>query len=212
MANVPSRGRNVVVIPPGVDIAQFHPRKGERPVAGRVIAVGTLLDRKRYDDLIRAISRVQQAYPLTHLVLVGSGPQEASLKLLANQLGISPSVSFAGSVPRAELVNLLHSAEVFCHPAELDTFPLAVLEAMASGIPTVVSSAGALPEIVGSAGLVHEVGNEADLARQLAQLVSSERFRQELGMAARARVLERFTWQAMSDAYLDLYRRTALTA
>jgi len=209
-ANVTVKTPNVVVIPPGVDVQQFVPRSSVQPAAGRVIAVGKLLGRKRYDDLIRAISLVQRAYPTTHLVLVGSGPQETSLRLLANQLGIGSSITFAGSVPRAELLKLLHSAEVFCHPAELDTFPLAVLEAMASGIPTVVSSAGALPEIVGSAGLVHEVGNEVDLARQLTRVVSSEGFKHSLGVAARARVLERFTWQAMCNAYLDLYRRTAL--
>jgi glycosyltransferase involved in cell wall biosynthesis len=205
-ANAPSGVRNVVVIPPGVDIIQFHPRPGGQPADGRIIAVGKLLDRKRYDVLIRAVSRVQRSYPQAHLLLVGSGPQEQSLRLLATQLGIGASVTFTGSIPRADLPRLLHSAEVFCHPAILDTFPLAVLEAMSSGLPTVVSSAGALPEIVGRAGVVHTVGDEEDLARQLLHVFSSGRLREALGTAARARVVERFTWQVMCDAYIDLYQ------
>jgi glycosyltransferase involved in cell wall biosynthesis len=115
-------------------------------------------------------------------------------------------VTFTGSVPRADLARLLHSAEVFCHPATFDTFPLALLEGMSSGLPTVVSSAGALPEIVGSGGVVHTAGDEEDLARQLRNVLSSGRLMQALGTAARARVIERFTWQVMCDAYIDLYQ------
>jgi glycosyltransferase involved in cell wall biosynthesis len=212
LANVPEISDRVTVIPPGVDTVMFGPRSDLQPITGRAIAVGKLLDRKRYDNLIRAVSRAQRVYPPTHLLLVGSGPQEAALKMLANQLGVGSSVTFAGSVSRVELTTLLHSAQVFCHPASLDTFPLAVLEAMSSGLPTVVSSAGALPEIVGTAGLVHKVGDEHDLARQLVSVLTNVRLRQDLAAAARARVVERFTWQAMCDAYIDLYQRTAAAA
>jgi glycosyltransferase involved in cell wall biosynthesis len=144
-------------------------------------------------------------------VLIGSGPQLVPLKMLAEQLGITSSVAFAGSISRAELAALLHSAEVFCHPASWDTFPLAVLEAMSSGLPTVVSSAGALPEIVGTAGLVHRVGDEQDLSRQLLSVISNAGLREALAVAARARVVERFTWPAMCDAYIGLYQRNAVS-
>jgi glycosyltransferase involved in cell wall biosynthesis len=209
-ANAPTARPDAVVIPPGVDVVHFSPRQGVEPVAGRVIAVGSLISRKGYDLLLRAVARVVRIYPPTHLVLIGSGPQESSLRQLASQLGIESSVKFEGSLPRVDLPPLLRSAQVFSHPAMFDTFPLAPLEAMACGLTTVVSSAGALPAIVGDAGLVHAVGDEEQLARLLSQALSSPGLRRTLGIAARTRVLEQFTWQTMCDSYLALYQHLAV--
>ena len=206
-ANVPYGSPKTVVIPPGVDVIQFSPRKDEQPVPGRIITVGGLLGRKGYDVVIRALARVLPSHRAAQLIVVGSGPHEQSLRALADLLGITASITFAGHVPRAELPRLLRSAEVFCHPARWDTFPLAPLEAMACGIPTVVSSVGALPEIVGRTGIVHTVGDDQELARHLVELLSSSRLRQALGVAARNRVVEHFTWQVMCDSYHELYSR-----
>jgi glycosyltransferase involved in cell wall biosynthesis len=205
--NAPTGHPNAVVIPPGVDITRFSPDGYGDPVPGRVMAVGSLISRKGYDLLLRAVARIVRNHRSTHLVLVGIGPQEFSLRRLAGELGIVSSVTFAGSVARADLPRLLCSAQAFSHPAVFDTFPLAPLEAMACGLPTVVSSAGALPTIVGEAGLVHPVGDEEELARLLLELLSSPRLRRSLGAAARARVVQHFTWQTMCDSYLDLYQQ-----
>jgi glycosyltransferase involved in cell wall biosynthesis len=78
---------------------------------------------------------------------------------------------------------------------------------MACGLTTLVSSAGALPEIVGDAGIVHAAGDDEQLAAQLHEVLSTPRLRHSLGTAARSRVIERFTWQAMCDSYYNLYRR-----
>jgi glycosyltransferase involved in cell wall biosynthesis len=210
-ANAPPERPDAVVIPPGVNVTLFSPDKRDDPIPGRVMAVGNLLGRKGYDVLIRAIARVARTRPQAHLVLAGSGPDELSLRRLAGQLGIDSSVTFAGNVPRADLPRLLRSSEVFSHPATFDTFPLALLEAMACGLPTVVSSAGALPDIVGRAGLVHPVGDDKQLAQSLLQVLSSAELRRSLGAAARARAVKTYTWQAMSDSYLELYRELADT-
>jgi glycosyltransferase involved in cell wall biosynthesis len=211
-ANVPKGHPEFGVIPPGIDVIQFRPLGRGQPTAGRMIAVGKLFDRKGYDVLIRAVGLVVQEYRTAHLLLVGTGPQEQALRSLTSQLGIDASITFIGNVPRAALPPLLQSAEVFCHPARWDTFPLAPLEAMACGLPALVSSAGAMPEIVGEAGLVHTVGDERELARQLLRVLSTPRLRQALGIAGRARVLERFTWQAMCDSYYQLYQQLASSA
>jgi glycosyltransferase involved in cell wall biosynthesis len=168
--------------------------------------VGRLLTRKAYDVLIRALSHVLLSERTAHLVLAGSGPREQSLRQLADQLGIAASITFSGNISRAELVPLLQSAEVFCHPANWDNVPFAPLEAMACGLPTIVSSAGALPELVGEAGIIHSVGDAQDLARRLLEVLTSARLRQALATAARNRILEHFTWQGMSDSYFDLYQ------
>jgi glycosyltransferase involved in cell wall biosynthesis len=174
-----------------------------------VIAVGNLLTRKGYDILIRAIAHVVQRNKAAHLLLVGRGPDEIPLQKLANQLGITSAVTFVGAVSRSELPAFLRSAEVFCHPARYDTFPLAPLEAMACGLPALVSSTGALPEIVGDAGLVHATGDEGALSRDLIDVLGTAQLRNRLGTLGRSRVVEHFTWQVMCDSYIDLYRRLA---
>jgi glycosyltransferase involved in cell wall biosynthesis len=133
------------------------------------------------------------------------------LRLLASQLGIDASVVFTGNVSRAELIRLLHSAEVFCHPAIWESFfPAAPLEAMACGLPALVSSVGALPELVGTfAGLVHAAGDDEQLALNLLDVLTNEPLRRALGSAARTRIEEQFTWQGMCDAYFELYRHLA---
>ncbi len=202
---------NIVVIRPGIDVDEFKPRDRGEPEAGRVVAVGRFLPRKGYDVLIRAVARVVRSLPSTHLLLVGSGPQEQSLRLLASQLGIDASVTFTGSVSRADLISLLQSAEVFCHPAKWESFfPAAPLEAMACGLPMIVSTAGALPELVGNfAGMVHTPGDDEELASNLQEVLTNGTRRRALGTAARAHIVEHFTWDTMCDAYLDLYRQLA---
>jgi glycosyltransferase involved in cell wall biosynthesis len=73
-----------------------------------------------------------------------------------------------------------------------------------------VSAAGVLPELVaGSAGMVHPVGNDEELASQLLEVLTNSKLRLSMGTAARARVVDHFTWQAMCDAYVDLYTHLA---
>jgi glycosyltransferase involved in cell wall biosynthesis len=206
-ANVVDRNPNVVVIPPGIDEVQFSPHGQGLPVGGRVIAVGRLIGRKSYDLLIRAVALAIRSQRSVHLLLVGSGPEENALRLLASQLGVTAAVTFVGDVPRAQLPRLLQTAEIFCHPARWDNVPFAPLEAMACGLPTVVSNAGGLPDIVGDAGLVHVSGDVDSLAQAILRVLSSQSVRQALGEAARKRVVEHFTWQAMCDSYLKLYER-----
>jgi glycosyltransferase involved in cell wall biosynthesis len=208
-ANAPKDRSNIVVIPPGVDVVRFTPLPTSEHVPGRVVAVGSLVPRKGFDTLIRAVGLVIRYCPQAHLVVVGAGPQETFLRSLASQLGIGASISFTGNIRRDELPALLRSAEVFCHPARWDPFPLAVLEAMACGLPTVVSSVGALPEIVGGAGVVHRTSDENDLARKLLELLAQPALRGALGTAARNRVVAHFTWSVMVDSYLQLYRTLA---
>jgi|GEM_PF-2795401 len=198
----------LTVIPPGVDVERFAPRgRFASSVDGRVIAVGQLVQRKAYDILIRALAQVRTKCRSAHLVFVGSGPQEKALRALASDLGIASAVQFVGIVTRDQLVEVLSTAAAFCHPARFDTFPLAPLEAMACGLPTLVSSTGALPGVVaGGAGLVHRFGDSDELADQLLAVLTNRPLGAELGAHARKRVLDCYTWDRMCDAYLALYR------
>jgi glycosyltransferase involved in cell wall biosynthesis len=76
---------------------------------------------------------------------------------------------------------------------------------MACGCAVLVSDTGALPEMVADAGLIHRAGDAVGLARQLADVVSNEQVRRDLGMAARERAIANYSQETMSDRYLQLY-------
>ena len=206
--NIPSERPDSVVIPPGIDTSHFTPDR-RSPVLGRIVAVGVLVWRKGFDVLIRAVANAVREVPTVHALIVGDGPLKAELAHLAADLGVGSQIRFLGRVPRRDLPDLYRSSMLACHAARLDTFPLAPIEAMACGVPLLVSDAGALREMVGEAGLVHPIGNANELAQQVTTLLLDDARRVAMGQAARERALARYSVDAMADAYLALYRKLA---
>jgi glycosyltransferase involved in cell wall biosynthesis len=203
--NIPAERPDSVVIPPGIDTCHFIP-DGESPVPGRIVAAGVLVRRKGFDVLIRAVANTIREVPTVHVLIVGDGPQKAELARLAADLGISSQIQFLGRVNRSDLPALYRSSMVASHPARLDTFPLAPIEAMACGVPVLVSDAGALPEMVGDGGSIHHVGDFMKLSDHLVTALRSPEWRRAVGQAARERAVTRYSVDAMANAYLALYR------
>jgi glycosyltransferase involved in cell wall biosynthesis len=204
VANVPRERPDAVVIPMGVDVGLFSP-SDTTPVPGRLVSVHALLSRKGTDILIQAIARIKRQIPTVHALIAGDGPELQRLTRLSRELGADSYVTFLGRVPRHELPALYRSAAAFCHPARTDTFPMAVLEAMACGIPVLASSAGALPEMVGSAGLIHPVGSADALSEQIGEVLGHGAHRDQLSVAARERAIAAFSIDTMCESYLQLY-------
>jgi glycosyltransferase involved in cell wall biosynthesis len=206
-ANIPPERPDAVVIPSGVDTSTFSPDPSTSPVPGRVVAVGGLYRRKGFDLLIRAIGAVAPTAHQLHLVIAGAGPERRALEELAGALGLSGRVVFLDRVPRQSLPELYRSAVVSCHPARFDNNPTVVMEAMACGLPVLVSDAGALPEMVGDAGLVHPLGDHKALGAQIVSVVENDALRLHLGAAAREHAVRVYSLATMCESYLDLYQR-----
>jgi glycosyltransferase involved in cell wall biosynthesis len=205
-ANIPRERPDAEVIPMGLDLDIFKPERGST-VPNRILAVAALLPQKGLDVLIEAMAIAAGEMPMLHLVIAGAGPQKSALERLAAEQGIASHVEFLGRVPRHDLPALYCSAAVFCHAARSDTFPVAVIEAMACGRPVLVSDSGALPEMVANAGMVHESGNAGALARQLVALMANQKLREELGAAAHEYAVSNYSDRKMSGRYLQLYDR-----
>ena len=204
-ANIPPERPDAVVIRPGIDTTFFRPN-GAAPKPGRIVAVGGLYRRKGFDVLIRATAAAGRSGGLDVLI-AGEGPEKETLNRLASELGVADRITFLGRLSRRDLPELYCSAEAVCHPARYDTFPLAPIEAMACGLPVLVSNAGALPEMVGDAGIVHPVDDVTTLATQLASIVADQNLRKRLGEAAREHAVRMYSLAAMCESYLDLYQR-----
>lgn len=163
--------------------------------------VGRLSAEKGFDVLLRAAARV----PGIQVVLVGQGPEAASLQALADELGIAERVRLTGWVEDSR--EYLVGYDLFALPSHTEGFPLTTLEAMLSGIPVVASDVGGVSESVihERTGLLVRPGDVDGLAVALQRLVDDAPFRQRLADEGQALVRERFTSPTMARRWEALY-------
>jgi glycosyltransferase involved in cell wall biosynthesis len=171
-------------------------------------AVGTLarFDRaKGLDVLIRALP----ALPDVTCVLVGDGPESASLELLADELGVSDRVTMTGWVDRAR--DYLAALDLVVVPSRFEGLPLVVVEAMLAERVVVASDVGSICEAIEHerTGMLVPPEDPAALSAVISSLLADAELRREMGARARERALERFTSVAMARSYESLYRRLA---
>jgi glycosyltransferase involved in cell wall biosynthesis len=163
---------------------------------------------KGFDVLARAFARADAELPAGWAwVLVGEGPQRSAVEQAA--AGIAARVRFAGGLPDVELHSLLAAADWFVHPTLFEGSSLVTLEAMAHGRPVIAGRAGGLPDKVidGVSGFLVEPGDEAALAGAL--LRATRVNGAAMGEAGRRHCEENFSWDAVIDRYVDLYRTLA---
>jgi len=196
------------LLPLGVDVNRFHPSDRQPPSGQlRVGFVGRLIPHKGVDVLIRAVALDDRL----HADVYGDGPDAESLRALAADLGVGDRVRFHGHVDESALPQIYPHLDVLAVPSVpvpgwLEQFGRVVVEAQASGVPSVASSSGALPEVVGDGGILVTPGDHVALADALA------RFLDEPGLWTRLRnagtsSVDRYSWTAVAAAQLDLYER-----
>ena len=217
----PSR---VHVVPLGVDLALFRPGRpgaadiveaaGGDPSAPYVLFVSTLSPRKNLGSLKTAMNALARRGLPHHLVIVGAPPpdrrdwKELAAAAAADLPDAPGRVVFLGALSDVELAAVTAGAAVFCLPSMMEGFGLTALEAMACGVPVVVSDRGSLPEVVGEAGVVCEPTPEA-LEVALFDLVASPKRMDELSRAGLARALE-FSWKATAAGWLKALGQAAV--
>jgi glycosyltransferase involved in cell wall biosynthesis len=184
------------VIPYGVDAARFSPRPRPRTGLFRALFVGQLGERKGLSYLLDAYRAFRK--PDTELHLVGDFVKGAEVyRPYAELFRRTPNV------PHAQLPALFRAADVFVFPSLVEGMPLVVLEAMACGLPTIVTPHGSA-DIVrdGIDGFVVRAGDSAAIAARLEQLYADRELRNSLGENARARA-EHWSWQRYARAAAD---------
>jgi glycosyltransferase involved in cell wall biosynthesis len=182
----------------GVNLVAPVARDGERP-GFNIGFIGRLVPERGGETLIRACGQLRGPWMLT---MVGTGPEQEALELIAERRGLAGRIRWMGGLPRAALEPLWQELDCLVMPAH-DTpgwvarSSPALLDAMARGIAPVVTAAGALPELVGDAGIV--VPDEDTLAMVLQEMVAEPARARVLGQRARQRVLEEFTDSAVAQ-------------
>lgn len=205
----------LLIVYPGVD-EKYQPQPAEGAALRQqlgltdrllLLYLGALTPRKNLRFLLQAVRAVSEQVPTVHLLLAGSGPQEAELRRYAQELGVQERVSFTGYLAEADKVRYYNLADLFVFPSLLEGFGMAVAEAMACGVPVVSSNAASLPEVVGAAGLLAAPTDGAGFAAQIVRLLTDEALRRRLGEVGRAHVRQHFSWQGAAQQTYAAYEQ-----
>jgi glycosyltransferase involved in cell wall biosynthesis len=193
------------VIHPGSDLHEVAAERRARPT---LVTVGHLEDHKNQQAVIRALAALGDRHPDLEYLLVGKGPNRASLEELATSLGIADRVSFAGALVHERAMSELARCHLHVMPSLHDAFGVAHVEAMAAGVPA-IAGAGTGAEDIAAAGegiVLVPPGDLNRLVRTIDALLSDEGGRLRLAEAARRTVAEHFSWDKNGAETADLYR------
>jgi sugar transferase (PEP-CTERM/EpsH1 system associated) len=199
----------------GVDTDKYAPGgtpAADAPFDADDIVIGTVArvqDVKNHRALVDAFAQLRaqlpQLAPRLKLAIVGDGPLLPAVREQVTKLGLDDGVWLPGA--RADIAAVLHTFSIFALPSLAEGTPVSMLEAMACGLPVVASHVGGIPEVVdeGVQGLLVPVGDVDALTAALARYAQDAGLRTAHGVAARARVEDRFSLRAMVAAYGLLY-------
>ncbi|HEY0932780.1 MAG TPA: glycosyltransferase [Trebonia sp.] len=205
--------RHIRVVPCGVNTDEFNPEGpvAERTTRPRLVTVADLSEIDALGTLMRALSKV----PGADLVVAG-GPETSELRddlafrrlvKLAETLGVSDQVTFAGQVGRTELPPLLRSADLMVSVSEYDPSGILAVQAMACGTPVIASAVGGLVDAVvdGTTGILVPPGRPALLAQRIRQLLSHPMLLEAFSVAAADRAQSRYSWERIAHETLAVY-------
>jgi glycosyltransferase involved in cell wall biosynthesis len=171
-----------------------------------VLCATRLLRRKGVQHVVASMGKLP---PDWRLVVAGDGPFLPELQRLAAPL--AGRVTFTGWLDNAakEYRSLFETSGIFALPSDAENFPVALLEAMVAGMPVVTTRGTGCEEVVGDAALLVPAGDPAATGEALSRLTGDAALRFRLGGAARARAGDRFSWEAVARAYVEIYNEAA---
>jgi polysaccharide biosynthesis protein PelF len=193
----------------GVDVDSFDVSPSE-PDVPTLVWLGRIDPLKDVETLIRSFERVHQELPEARLrIFGGTSPENQRYRdrciALRDSLGLGDAATFEGRVD--SVVDAYHAGHVVLLTSISEGFPYTLIEAMASGKPTVATDVGGVREASGDAGLVVPPQHPDAMAQACLLLLSDADLRTSLGQAARSRILSTFTLEQSLSAFSDLYRR-----
>lgn len=213
IANITSKP--VTVIPFGINTLDFSPRQVSSLFPESDFVIGSIKPLEplyNTDILIRAFAALSQKHAPLKLLIVGEGTMEASLKLLAQELGVADKVIFTGRVPFREISTYYNMIRVLVNISEYESFGVSVIEAMACGKPVVVTNVGGLREIVkdGSLGIKVESGDVGQTAAAIEKLFSDKALYDQISKSAREHVTGLYNWKDNLAQMTGLYKQLSV--
>ncbi len=220
-------GSKVVVLPNGVDTARFRPLEERERIAPRQALLGELFPGQSPQGLVLVGSagalKPVKGYPVLmqaaarmikdagagagdlRFVIFGGGPERESLAALRSGLGLEGILALPGE-QRDDMERIYPLLDVFVLASLSEGVPLALLEAMSSGLSCVASDVGGVGGVLEGAGTLVPRGDVAGFAAAISRLAADRSLRAEMGRLARVRILERFDLDIWGHRVIDVYR------
>jgi glycosyltransferase involved in cell wall biosynthesis len=185
-------------------------RRGVDPSTLTVLFPGRPTLVKGSSVVAQALPEILRRVPQSRFVFTGGGAEEF-LALVDLPAELRSRIEFRGYVPYDSLPQIYAGADLVIAPTYYDSFPIRILEALASGVPVVASAIGGIPESVlpGVTGRLIPSGDSAALTEAVVGLLVDAPLRKSMGQNGRRLVEERFSWQRAADSTLALYTRLA---
>jgi glycosyltransferase involved in cell wall biosynthesis len=201
------------VIPNGVDLARFQPAelgdKGTDEVFN-ILCVARLVERKGIDDLINAVAILCQKRKNFKVTIVGRGDKETEFRNKIAQSGLESCIELKGAVLHADMPAIYKAADLFVLPSLNEGMSNAVLEAMAAGLPVIVTYTGGTAEMLRGNGIVIPKQAPDAIARGILEIWDNYDLRRTMGNRSRS-IAETMIWERVADNYVDLYERVLAT-
>jgi len=207
--------RHVHYLPNGVDTERFRPQRvrdgalrtkfGIAAQTPLVVFIGRLSTEKGPDLFLRMALSVRAQCPEAEFILVGDGAMLKQLQTFAKRFGIADAVHFAGS--QDEMPAVFNELDIVVSSSLSEAMPLAVMEAMASGLPVVACKVGGIPDLVahGITGWLADDGDYEALATRVVDLIEHEELRIATGAAARERAVGRMGLDQSVEVTMRLF-------
>jgi len=211
-----SIGDNVTVILNGVDLRRYVPEADKSEMRkklglaseSKIIAVvATFKEQKGHRFLIEAASSLGKNFPGLQILLIGDGELRGDLEKQTRDLALNETIKFLGI--REDIPDLLSVSDMFVLPSLWEGLPMALVEAMASGLPIVATEVSGSKQAIipGKTGLLVPPGDVQELEKAISFLLTQPELGEQMGAAARIRAKEEFSAEKQARDHLDLYRR-----
>jgi glycosyltransferase involved in cell wall biosynthesis len=190
-----------VIIPNGFQPGRF---RSNRMKSDKILIVTRMFKRKGIQHFLKAIDGLAIDYKIH---IVGDGPYLDNLKRQAKS--ISTPICFHGFIENgSELFKeLMETSAIFVFPSESDNFPVVLLEAMDAGMAIITTKNTGCEEVVGHAAILTRPGDIGELRNALLRYMGDPVFRQKSGEMARNRLDENFSWPAVAERYVKIYKK-----
>jgi colanic acid/amylovoran biosynthesis glycosyltransferase len=177
----------------GVDLRRFTPVI-HQPDRKRLLYTGRLSAAKGLPILFQALTQVALRHPDLVVTLVGDGPDRQALETLATDLKLAPYLKFVGYQSQDAVCQYLHNSDIFVLPSFSEGLPVALMEALAAGVPAITTPVAGISELVehGINGYLVPPGAVDPLAQRICELLEDTPLRQQFGQAGHLKVVQEF--------------------
>lgn len=204
----------------GLDLNQFMPNGTQPTEKPLVLAVGRLVEKKGFDDLICAAALLKNQGLDFEVQIIGTGDQKSKLRNLIDELGVGDVVSMPGPMPREELIKLYPTASVFAAPCIIgddgnrDGLPTVLIEAMAMGVPVVSTPVTGIPELVRheETGYIVPESSPEELAESIRKLIDDRESARLMAGAGRQLVEDQFNLRTNVRELRELFEEVSVAS